>query len=164
MGGGGAGRRGGGARGPRGGGGADGGERARVPVLLVRFVQIGAKRRVNASPGFCDLGATLPFMRVAAHDGHKYYRGSRDYVMCRACGMSNRLRENQHLGNMPLAGRGDCTDVRNGEDSARDIELAITEKVSLMPRTRREQPCSIVDATEVCAFCGQLYAYEMERR
>jgi hypothetical protein len=39
--------------------------------------------------------------------------------------------------------------VRNGEHAARDIELAIKEKVSLMPRTRREQPSSILHATEV---------------
>jgi hypothetical protein len=45
------------------------------------------------------------------------------------------------------------------------IELAKKEKVSLhMSRTRREEPSSILHATEVCAFCGQLYAYEMERR
>jgi hypothetical protein len=33
-----------------------------------------------------------------------------------------------------------------------------------MPRTRRQQPSSIVHATEVCRLCGQFYAYEMERR
>jgi hypothetical protein len=33
-----------------------------------------------------------------------------------------------------------------------------------MPRTRRQQGSSIVYATEICAFCGQLYAYEMGRR
>jgi hypothetical protein len=53
---------------------------------------------------------------------------------------------------------------RGGEYAATDIELPTKEDVTLMPRTRRDQASTIVHATEVCAFCGQLYAYEMERR